>query len=216
MRHSCVIFDCDGILVDKQEDIAAATNMALALRGFPAVPVEDFRTMMGRGVLKLAFLALPPDARTEENIRAIAEDSHRFYYEEPVKRSKPYPGMEELIARLKAKKIKIAVLSNKPAEVLYRVIENLFPSGSFDAVHGGQNEGGLKPDPSVVWDLLVELNRSPHETIFAGNTENDMEMARSAGCYPMGVSWGFRTREELEQAGAASVIDSPDQIWKLL
>ena len=150
MRHSCVIFDCDGTLVDRREDEG----------------------------------------------------------------SKPHPGMEELISRLKAKKIKIAVLSDKPADALHRVIDNLFPAGSFDAVRGGQP--GLKPDPSVVWDLLVELNRSPHETIFAGDTENDMEMARSAGCYPMGVSWGFRTREALEQAGAAFVIDSPDQIWKLL
>jgi len=216
MRHSCVIFDCDGTLVDKQEDIAAATNRALVLHGFPAVPIENFRAMMGRGVMKLAFLALPEAARTEENIRIIAGDSQRLYYEEPVKKSKPYPGMEELIVQLKAKKIKTAVLSNKPAEVLRRIIDSLFSPGSFDAVHGGQFDGGLKPDPSVVWDLLVELDRSPHETIFAGDTETDMEIARSAGCYPLGVSWGFRTREELEQAGAASVIDSPDQIWDII
>jgi len=216
MRHSCVIFDCDGTLVDKREDIAAATNRALALHGFPDVPIENFGAMMGRGIMKLAFLALPEAARTEENIQAVAADSQRLYYEEPVKKSKPYPGIEDLLVRLREKKIKTAVMSNKPAEVLRRVIDSLFPRGSFDAIHGVQFDSGLKPDPSVVWDLLVELDRSPHETIFVGDTEIDMEIALSAGCYPMGVSWGFRTREALEQAGAASVIDSPDQIWEIV
>jgi phosphoglycolate phosphatase len=122
-----------------------------------------------------------------------------------------------MIARLKAnKKIKTAVLSNKPDDVLQRVTAALFPPGSFDAVRGGLSERGRKPDPSFVWEVLVDLDRSPRDAIFMGDSETDMETARAAGCYPLGIGWGFRAREELEAAGAADVIDSPDGIWELI
>ncbi|MDR0457234.1 MAG: HAD family hydrolase [Treponema sp.] len=216
MRYSCVIFDCDGTLVDKRGDIAAAMNQSLSTGGFPSVPLEDMTPMMGRGVLKLAFLALPEDARTEQNIQTTAERAQRLYFENPLINSKPYPGVTETLVRLRAKKIKTAVLSNKPDEVLNRVIDGLFPPGTFDAVRGGLSEHGRKPDPSFVWELLVDIDRCPRDAIFAGDSETDMETARAAGCYPLGIGWGFRTREELEAAGAARVINRPDELLEIL
>ncbi|MDR0444002.1 MAG: HAD family hydrolase [Treponema sp.] len=216
MRYSCVIFDCDGTLVDKREDIAAAMSQALTLHGFPSVPLENMEAMMGRGIKKFAHLALPEEARTEQNVQTVATDAQRIYFENPLVKSKPYPGIAEMIAQMKTKKIKTAVLSNKPEEVLHRVTGSLFAPGSFDVVRGGLSEHGQKPDPSFVWELLVDIDRSPRDTIFAGDSETDMETARSAGCCPLGISWGFRTREELEAAGAAYVIDSPKEIWEII
>ena len=174
MRYSCVIFDCDGTLVDTLEDIANSMNQSLTHHGFPAVPPENYNTLVGWGIAKLAFLALPEDARTEETVQKVAVDASRIYFEQPLIKSKPYPGTPELVTALKAKKIKTAVLSNKPDLVLRRVIDGLFPPGSFDAILGERPGEGRKPDPSLVWELLVNLDRSPRDSIFVGDSEIDM------------------------------------------
>jgi phosphoglycolate phosphatase len=93
---------------------------------------------------------------------------------------------------------------------------DLFGPNAFDAVCGLLPEMPAKPDPSAVWELLAELGISPHDAVFMGDSEIDMETAKNAGCYPLGVSWGFRSRATLEKAGAARIIDRPDEIWKLL
>jgi phosphoglycolate phosphatase len=216
MKYSCVIFDCDGTLVDTLEDIAGAMNRSLGLHGFPALPLEQYGGMVGWGIVKLASLALPENARNEETIKAVAADATRLYCEQPLLKSRPYPGMGELAAELKAKKLKTAVLSNKPDPVLRLVIGGLFPPGTFDAVLGERPGQARKPDPALTWELLVGLDRAPGDAIFMGDSEIDMETARNAGCYPLGVSWGFRPRTTLETAGAARIIDKPAEIWDLL
>jgi phosphoglycolate phosphatase len=216
MKRSCVIFDCDGTLVDTLEDIAFAANQALALYGFPPHPTALYSDMVGRGIVRLATQIVPEEARTGEMIQKIAADTGRIYFENLLAASKPYPGIRELVAELKAKKIKLAVLSNKPDSVLRLVIEGLFPAGTFDAVCGERPGGARKPDPSLVWDLLVELDRDTAHTIFVGDSEVDMETARNAGCYPLGVSWGFRPCSILEAAGAANIIDRPEELWPFI
>jgi phosphoglycolate phosphatase len=223
MRYSCVIFDCDGTIVDTLADIADSVNRALALHGFPVLPVEQYRDLVGRGLVNLVRFALPADlqsnpedVRAEEIVQKVSADATRIYFEQPVAASKPYPGILELITALKAKKIKTAVLSNKPDVVLRRVIEGLFPSTAFDAVLGERPGLGRKPDPGLVWELLVGIDRSPRDAILMGDSSVDMETARNAGCYPLGVSWGFRPRTELEEAGAARIIDKPEEIWELI
>jgi phosphoglycolate phosphatase len=171
--------------------------------------------MVGWGIAKLAALALP-EGQGEETVKAVAAEATRIYCAQPVIASRPYTGMAELVTGLRAKKLKTAVLSNKPDPVLRLVIDRLFPAGAFDEVRGEQPGAARKPDPSLVWDLLVNLDRDPRNTLFVGDSEVDMETARNAGCYPLGVSWGFRSRAALEEAGAARIIDSPEEIWELV
>ena len=216
MKYRCVIFDCDGTLIDTLEDIAGSMNQALVLRGFPPVPVEQYRTMVGWGMVNLATLALPEDSRSPEIIQDAAAEATRLYFEQPLIQSKPYPGIRELVLELKAKKIKTAVLSNKPDPVLRLVIEGSFPPGTFDIIRGERPGEGRKPDPNLVWELLAVIDRAPRDTLLAGDSEIDMETARNAGCFPLGVSWGFRPRATLEAAGAACIIDRPEQLWELL
>jgi phosphoglycolate phosphatase len=213
-KYSCVIFDCDGTLVDTLEDIAAAMNRSLDIHGFPEVPPEKYKDMVGWGIVRLASLALPQGTE-DQLVKKVAAEAARFAYENPLIKSRPYPGIAELAAELKARKIKTAVLSNKRDEVLRRVIEGLFSPGLFDAVIGERPGMGCKPDPAPVWELLAELDCSPGSAIFAGDSEIDIETARNSGCYPLGVSWGFRPRSTLETAGAARIIDSPGEIWEL-
>jgi len=221
MKYRCIIFDCDGTLVDTLGDISSAMNNALAMNGYPPVPQEKYRDMVGWGINKLAELALPQTARTADTIQTLAVCAHRLMDEQPADQyvSRPYPGIPELVKRLqtaKPKKLHTAVLSNKPDSVLRRLMDDLFGPNAFDAVYGLGPGIIPKPDPSSVWDFLAEINRNPHETIFMGDSEIDIETALNTGCYPLGVSWGFRSRETLVSAGAARIIDSPEEIWHLI
>ena len=214
MRYRCVIFDCDGTLVDTLEDIAAAMNTALAEYNFPPVAIENYREMVGWGVYRLAALALPEKERTEQNIKTLGNRAALLM--EKQEKSRPYPGIPELLAELKAKKFVVGVVSNKPDAALRRMTSSLFSPFVFDAVCGLGPDMAPKPDPSAVWELLADINRVPGETVFMGDSEIDIETARNAGCYPLGVSWGFRSRSVLEKAGAARIIDTPQEIWEII
>ena len=102
------------------------------------------------------------------------------------------------------------------------VIGRLFPPGTFDLVQGERPGVPRKPDPASTWELITELDGSPRETLFVGDSEVDVATARAAECSFLGVSWGFRSRQELESALAAAdkgegrIIDRPEELWKVL
>ena len=217
MKYRCVIFDCDGTLVDTLEDIAAAMNLALVEHGFPVVALEKYRDIVGWGIIRLAELALPQEARTKETIRQVSNYARQLMEEQPFENSlaKPYPGIRELLAELQSRKIKTAVLSNKPDTVLHRLMAEMFPRHAFNTVCGLRPDTPPKPDPSLVWELLADMGINPHEAVLMGDSEIDMETAINAGCYPLGVNWGFRSRATLETAGAARIIDTPGDLFNL-
>jgi len=215
-KHSGVIFDMDGTIVDTLEDIAASMNRALKKMGFPELPVENYLDKVGWGMERLAFLSLPEEKRQKETPSRLAEQATLFYAEDPLAYTRPYPGITELISALRQRKIKIAVLTNKPDPVAQKVAAGLFPSGSFDRVQGGVPGRALKPDPASVWELLVELSLTPSDTIFAGDSEVDIKTAVSSGCFPLGVAWGYRSRETITNAGARLIIEKPEELLELL
>ena len=218
MKYKCVIFDCDGTLLDTLGDIARAMNKALSFHGFPVFPQSQYRDMVGWGIYRLAELVLPQDARTENNIKTLGDCAARFMKDEKENLTIPYPGISETLLKLSniklphLKKIFLAVLSKKPDIVLRQVISNFFPQINFDAVYGMRPGMAPKPEPEITWEMLAEINCLPQDTIFAGDSEIDIETARNAGCFPLGVSWGFRPRKILEEAGAARIIDRPDEL----
>jgi len=209
-KYSGVIFDLDGTLVDTLGDIAVSMNRALSKRGFPELPAEAYQSKVGWGIERLAFLSLPDNAREAAGL--VAQDAIDFYAETPLVHSRPYPGILELIGILKQKKVKTAVLTNKPDPVAQKVISGLFPPGFFDDIRGEILGEKRKPDPACVWELLVDLDLTPANTIFAGDSEIDMETAASSGCFPLGVSWGYRSIETLGKAGARRIIDKPFEL----
>jgi phosphoglycolate phosphatase len=216
MKFKCLIFDLDGTLIDTLRDIAQAMNRALDLRGYPPVPPEEYAAMIGWGIRRLAFLALPAAARDEKTAQVLAADAARFYAEKPLVYSRPYPGIPAVMAELKRRNIKTAVLTNKPDPVAAMVVNGLFPSGSFDLIRGEKAGFPRKPDPASTWEILTELDRTPRETIFVGDSEVDMETAHAADCHALGVSWGYRERAALEAGGADRIIDTPEGLFPLM
>jgi phosphoglycolate phosphatase len=212
LKYKCVIFDLDGTLIDTLGDIAASMNKALRLRGFHELEDEEYLSKIGWGSERLAYLSLPEEARSKEAAIKAAKDFTEFYSEDPLHYSKVFPGISELINELKQKKIKTAVLSNKPDMVVQKIIVSLFPPGSFEHIQGEIAGNPRKPDPDCVWELLVKLGQSPANVIFLGDSEIHMETAVSSGCYAMGVSWGYRSAETILSAGAKRIIDDPTEL----
>jgi len=215
-KYKAVIFDMDGTLVDTLEDIAASMNKALKFMGFPELPVKEYLDKVGWGTERLAFLSLPEKERQKETAARLAAQMSLFYAEAPLVYTKPYPGIPELVSALKQRRIKLAILTNKTDPVAQKVASGLFPPGSFDLVQGGAPGRPLKPDPESVWELLVELDLAPSDSIFAGDSEVDIETAVSSGCFPLGVSWGYRSRETITNAGARLIIEKPDELLNLI
>jgi phosphoglycolate phosphatase len=215
-KYKGVIFDMDGTLVDTLEDIAVTMNKALKLMGFPELPIKEYQDKVGWGTERLAFLSLPEEKRKKETASLLAAQASLFYAEAPLVYTRPYPGILELVGALRQRKMKIAVLTNKADPVAQKVAAGLFPPGSFDRVQGGAPGKPLKPDPASVWELLVELDLAPSDTIFAGDSEVDIETAVSSGCFPLGVSWGYRSREIITKAGARLIIEKPEELLELL
>ncbi|MHC6204311.1 HAD family hydrolase [Breznakiellaceae bacterium SP9] len=213
----CVIFDLDGTLVDTIHDIALSMNAALRDNGFPPVPPADFYAKVGWGIKRLAQLCLPPDLScSSELVDTIAAAATRIYSENPLTLSKPYPGMLELVATLRSRNIRTAVLTNKPDRPAHLIVQGLFPPASFDSICGDKPERLRKPSPISTWDILSELDVSPANTLFAGDSEVDIQTALASGCFPLGVSWGYRPRDTLEKAGAARIIEHPSAFLDLV
>ena len=215
-KYKGVIFDLDGTLVDTIGDIAACMNSALKLRGFPEHGSDEYRSKVGWGIERLALLSLPEEARSKDLAVALAKDSAKLYAENPLVHSRPYPGIADLLSMLVQRKIKTAVLTNKPHPVAEKVIAGLFPPNSFECVLGEISGGARKPDPACVWELLVELDLTPANIIFVGDSEIDMETAVTSGCFALGVSWGYRSRETIVEAGAKQIIDRPEELLTII
>jgi phosphoglycolate phosphatase len=216
MKFRCVIFDLDGTLVDTIDDITTAANHALTKHSFPSQTRETYLQLVGNGWRNLITLSLPEDARDEKTVDAVSADGITYYEAHLVVYTKPYPGIRELTAELRGKRIKTAVLSNKPDSLTQMIIAALFPRDTFDIIQGDRPRIPRKPDPASTWDILTELGFSPRDAIFMGDSEVDMQTAHNADCHALGVSWGFRDRATLEAAGADRIIDEPGELLELL
>jgi phosphoglycolate phosphatase len=216
LKYSCVLFDLDGTLVDTIADIAAAMNHALIKYGYPARDEDAYRLLVGNGIRRLAYDALPETARNDSLAAIVSGEALQYYAQHPADCAKPYPGMAAVIGELKRQKVKTAVLSNKPDEITQLVIAKLFNAELFDCVTGERPGVARKPDPESSWELLAALDRTPRQTMLVGDSEVDMETAKNIGCLPVGVSWGFRTANTIEKAGAALIVNRPEELLQIV
>ena len=216
MSKQLAIFDLDGTLLDTVADLANATNQALAKCGYPTHPTEAYYRFVGNGINKLFARALPEEARTEENVQRIRTLFIPYYNEHNADDSHPYPGIVELLTQLQSQGIQLAVASNKYQQATAKLVGHFFPNIRFAAVYGQREGVPIKPDPTIVNDILSETGISHAHTLYIGDSGVDMQTARNASVESVGVTWGFREEEELRTNGATHIIHNAKDILKLV
>lgn len=216
MNKQLVIFDLDGTLLDTVADLANATNQALAKCGYPTHPTEAYYRFVGNGINKLFAHALPEEARTEENVQRIRTLFIPYYNEHNADDSRPYPGIVELLTHLQDQGIQLAVASNKYQQATAKLVGHFFPGIRFVAVYGQREGIPIKPDPTIVNDILSATGISRARTLYIGDSGVDMQTARNASIESVGVTWGFRDEEELRTNGAAHIIHNAKDIQELI
>lgn len=211
-----IIFDLDGTLLNTLEDLAAATNWVCALHGWPAHSVEEYKYFVGNGAPKLLERVVPPGVAVTDELRRVtlAEFTERYNAHKEDKTT-VYAGMPEALARLKGAGLTLAVLSNKPHEAAFPVVERYYP-GVFAAVQGALPGLPVKPDPTLLHKLMEKLGASPADTLFVGDSNVDIRTAKNGGLTGCGVLWGFRTRAELETEGADFIVETPEELAELI
>lgn len=215
MSKQLAIFDLDGTLLDTVADLANATNQALAKCGYPTHPTEAYYRFVGNGINKLFARALPEEARTEDNVQRIRTLFIPYYNEHNADDSHPYPGIVELLTQLQSQGIQLAVASNKYQQATAKLVGHFFPNIRFAAVYGQREGVPIKPDPTIVNDILSETGISRAHTLYIGDSGVDMQTARNASVESVGVTWGFRDEEELRTNGATHIIHHAKDILKL-
>lgn len=210
--YKLVIFDLDGTLVNSLEDLGNACNSALERFGYPVHPMESFRYFVGDGVPMLIRRALPEKERTDETIAKVKAVFDEIYGRNYNVCTRPYDGITELLDRLKAEGILIAVASNKPDNFTQTIVTSMF-GDTFSYVSGKKEGFEKKPDPQIALHIMEKLGVSPEETLFAGDSSVDMQTAHNAGCDCIGCVWGFRTLQELTDNKATYIANSPDDIY---
>ena len=212
---SAFIFDLDGTLADSIGDIGAAMNHALEAHGHPPHTIADYLPMVGEGVRRLAERAVPKGLSSESVDRVLATYRAR-YAQALVVNTRAYAGIDALLASLVAKRVPLAVLSNKGEAFTRPIVASLFPNVPFVDVRGDREGVPRKPDPGAALELARALGHAANEVAFVGDTAVDMETARRAGMVGVGVLWGFRGRDELLGAGAKVLLPHPSDLESLV
>ena len=215
--YKCCIFDLDGTLIDSIKAIAYTANLTLKKYGLGPVDEEHYKVFIGDGYKKLIERALihcgDKDLVNYEDGLVTYMEYFKIHCMHEVK---AYDGIKEMLEFLKENNIKIAVLSNKPHERTVENVQGIFGLNTFDRVAGEQDGVKRKPDPEGAIITAKELEVSPKECLYIGDTNTDMKTGISAGMDTVGVTWGFRTREELESYKPKYIIDSPKEIIDII
>ena len=210
-----IIFDLDGTLLNTIEDIRYCINVVLEKHGYNTLNTQEVLKCVGYGAKQLVYLAAgKPDQKT-----------HEMLFEEYVPLQKAsdnllthlYDGLDATLKALKEKGYKLAIVSNKPDSVTQIVVEQKLKKYGFDFVTGNRPElFNPKPDKSCVEYCLSSLGIDKKDAIFIGDSEVDVQTFIGAGVDGIGVTWGFRPKLMLEQAGCKNFADNAEELLELI
>ena len=210
-----IIFDLDGTLLDTREDIANACNYALRMCGCPERAIDEYNMLVGRGIYNLFRKALPQERSTEDMVEKMKRYFVSYYEQHMNDFTKPYPGIMEMMDKLSEAGTAMAVASNKYHAGTVALAERYFGKGRFVKILGQREGMPIKPDPGIVYEAMEAIpgiNRN--EVLYCGDSDVDMRTGANAGVRTIGVSWGFRTTEELKGCNPCMIVDNPDEIYR--
>ena len=210
MAYQAVLFDMDGTVLDTLTDLAAAANTALRQFGLPAVSREKVCASLGNGASHLIHCCVPEG--TEEELTRQVLAWYKPWYDAHCRiETRPYPGILELMARLKARGVKQAIISNKGDEAVQALAAEFFP-GLLEVAVGESATVRRKPDPDAVLAAAARMGVPLSACVYVGDTEVDLATARNAGMDCLSVSWGFRSEEQLRAAGATRIAHTAEEL----
>ena len=146
--------------------------------------------------------------KSKENVLRVRKEFVPYYDIHNADDSRPYPGIPELLSYLQDAGIQITVASNKYQAATQKLIDHYFPEIHFTAVFGQREGIKVKPDPTVVFDILEVAKVTKEEVLYVGDSGVDMQTAANAGVTVCGVTGGFRPRAELEEFSPQYIVDS--------
>lgn len=196
-----VVFDLDGTLLNTIGDLSAAMNHTLRGRGYPEHSEAECQTMVGHGIRNFMKAALESGLQLDDAMIDDCLAEFKAYYADHIaEKTRPYPGIHELLRELQSKGIAIAVASNKFQSGAEKLLGLLFPDIKFAAIIGNRKDLPLKPDPRVISMVCDSTGIPAANTVMVGDSSTDMKTARNAGVRGIAVSWGFRPKSALTDA----------------
>ncbi|MCD4653733.1 HAD family hydrolase [bacterium] len=212
MEIELVIFDLDGTLLNSIGDLSDSANSALKHYGYPTHSEQEYMEMIGAGISELVYLMVPVHERTSDRIHHFVDLMEEEYQQRWANRTVPYPGIPEMLDILTSQSCKMAVLSNKPNVFIGKMVRKLLSNWSFDPFWGARDGIPRKPDPTAAKAIANQLHCPVERCLFVGDSEVDIKTANAAGMISVGVTWGFRSREQLELAQPDVIIDHPSEL----
>ena len=214
-KIKAVVFDLDGTLLDTIADIGTGANLALCQFGYPEYPIEMYRSKVGHGIKNLLRSAMPEGASDEE-VDRLNKFYQSYYPEHCCVHTDYFPGVKEFLNALVAKGLKLAVISNKTETTSQKIMNHYFSDYNWEFVWGNNWKRPLKPALEAGQLACEALGLRPEEIVYVGDGDTDMEFASKMGFVAAGVTWGYRSREQLLEAGADFLSDSFDELQRVL
>ena len=215
MKYKAVLYDMDGTVLDTLGDLVNAVNHTMEHFDLPLRSKEQIMSYLGNGARTLITCASTHDGRSPEQLEEILEFYTQWYNSHSQILTAPYPGIVELMQELRARGVKQAVISNKQDSAVKPLAAHYFP-GLLESALGESKAVRKKPDPSSVLAALKELGVDKSEAIYVGDSEVDVQTAINAGMDCAAVSYGFRSIEELEAAGAKRIFHTVKELSDFL
>ena len=215
MQYKAAIFDLDWTLIDSLADLADSANEMLASYDFPTHPVDPFRYFVGNGSRKLIERCLPEAKQGDVALVTEALAKYKACYEKNLlHKTRPYDGIREMLQTLQQKGIPLGICTNKHQSAATAIVDTFFPAGTFMDNIGDRDGLPRKPDPQKVLLIASHMGVKPAEVAYFGDTSVDMDTAQNAGFLAVGVTWGFRPKEELEEHGAKVLLNHPQELFE--
>lgn len=213
--YSTYIFDLDGTLLDTLEDLAAAVNYALRQHGMPEHSVDAVRCFVGNGV-RLLMERATPDGAANPSFEKVFETFRQYYMAHSLDTTKPYENIPQVLASLRARGCRVAVVSNKMMAATQELCRYFF-SDTVEVAIGEDEASGIrkKPAPDTVEVALQSLGVGKEGTVYVGDSDVDIMTARHAGLPCISVLWGFRDKTFLQEHGATTFITRPGELLEL-
>ena len=210
MPYQTAVFDLDGTLLDTLEDLYLATNAALERHSLPRRSRDEVRLFVGNGVEMLIRRAVPAGT-DEETILAVLADFKTAYAAICEDHTKPYDGILDMLAALRERGIRVAVVSNKFDAATKKLCEKYFEDLVEVAI--GERAGvRKKPAPDTVYEALKELGVTAEGAVYIGDSDVDIQTARNCGMQCISVTWGLRDKDFLIENGAKALVDTPEKL----